>query len=62
MAYQIQPHTFGRHAMTREMSGSCATTLDPGDVQWNGIGLERVLGCVVYPAAEVAEPGVIVII
>ena len=35
-------------------------TLDPGDVQWNGIGPERVLGCVVYPAAEVAEPGVIV--
>lgn len=35
-------------------------TLDPGDVQWNGIGPERVLGCVVYPAAEVTEPGVIV--
>ena len=36
------------------------STLDPGDVQWNGIGPERVLGCVVYPAAEVVEPGVIV--
>jgi 2-dehydropantoate 2-reductase len=34
-------------------------TVDPGDVQWNGIGPERVLGCVVYPAAEVDEPGVI---
>jgi 2-dehydropantoate 2-reductase len=34
-------------------------TVDPGDVQWNGIGPERVLGCVVYPAAEVSEPGVI---
>ncbi|MEJ1939119.1 2-dehydropantoate 2-reductase, partial [Nostoc sp. NIES-2111] len=33
--------------------------VDPGDVQWNGIGPERVLGCVVYPAAEVVEPGVI---
>jgi 2-dehydropantoate 2-reductase len=33
--------------------------VDPGDAQWNGIGPERVLGCVVYPAAEVVEPGVI---
>ncbi len=34
-------------------------SVDPGDVQWNGIGPQRVLGCVVYPAAEVVEPGVI---
>ncbi len=34
-------------------------SVDPGDVQWNGIGPERVIGCVVYPAAEVPEPGVI---
>ncbi len=34
-------------------------TVDPGDVIWNGIGPERALGCVVYPAAEVPEPGVI---
>jgi 2-dehydropantoate 2-reductase len=33
--------------------------VDPGDVQWNGFGPDRVLGCVVYPAAEVSEPGVI---
>ena len=32
---------------------------DPGGVQWAGIGPERVIGCVVYPAAEVVEPGVI---
>ena len=32
-------------------------TVDPGGVQWDGIGPERVLGCVVYPAAEVPEPG-----
>jgi 2-dehydropantoate 2-reductase len=31
----------------------------PGGVQWDGIGPERVLGCVVYPAAEVTEPGTI---
>jgi 2-dehydropantoate 2-reductase len=34
-------------------------TVDPGNVQWEGIGPERVLGCVVYPAADVPEPGVI---
>ena len=34
-------------------------TVDPGDRQWQEIGPERVLGCVVYPAAEVTEPGTI---
>jgi 2-dehydropantoate 2-reductase len=34
-------------------------TVDPGDRQWRGIGADRVLGCVVYPAAEVVEPGVV---
>ena len=34
-------------------------TVDPGGVQWEGIGPERILGCVVYPAAEVIAPGVV---
>ncbi|MEL6680867.1 MAG: 2-dehydropantoate 2-reductase [Pseudomonadota bacterium] len=34
-------------------------SVDPGDVQWTGFGPERMLGCVVYPAAEVIEPGVV---
>ncbi len=34
-------------------------SVDPGDAQWTGFGPERMLGCVVYPAAEVAEPGVV---
>jgi len=34
-------------------------TVDPGGLQWDGIGPERAIGCVVYPAAEVVEPGVI---
>lgn len=34
-------------------------TVDPGGAQWEGLKPERVLGCVVYPAAEVEEPGVI---
>jgi 2-dehydropantoate 2-reductase len=37
-------------------------SVDPGDAQWCGIGPERVLGCVVYPAAEVVEPGVVELI
>ena len=34
-------------------------SVDPGGAQWDGFGPERVLGCVVYPAAEVSEPGAI---
>lgn len=37
-------------------------SIDPGDVQWNAITPQRVIGCVVYPAAEVPEPGVIELI
>jgi len=34
-------------------------TVDPGGAQWRHIGPERVIGCVVYPAAEVVAPGVV---
>jgi len=34
-------------------------SVDPGSRQWNAIGPERVIGCTVYPAAEVEAPGVI---
>ena len=34
-------------------------SVDPGGKVWQGIGPERVIGCVVYPATEVIEPGVI---
>lgn len=37
--------------------GTRLESVDPGNVQWRGFGPERVLGCVVYPAAEVSEPG-----
>ncbi len=33
--------------------------VDPGGVLWRTLPPERVIGCVVYPAAEVLEPGVI---
>jgi 2-dehydropantoate 2-reductase len=41
------------------LEGKRLHSVDPGDAQWNGFGPDRVLGCVVYPAAEVSEPGVI---
>jgi len=34
-------------------------SVDPGGVQWSAIGPQRAIGCVVYPATEVTEPGVI---
>ncbi|MFC5420364.1 2-dehydropantoate 2-reductase [Bosea eneae] len=34
-------------------------SVDPGDRQWNAIGPKRVIGCTVYPATEIIEPGVI---
>lgn len=45
------------HGLGGEYEGRRLATVDPGDVQWNGLGPQRVLGCVVYPAAEVPEPG-----
>jgi 2-dehydropantoate 2-reductase len=32
-------------------------SVDPGDAQWRHIGPARIIGCVVYPAAEVVAPG-----
>ncbi len=34
-------------------------SVDPGGRQWDAIGPERVIGCTVYPAAEVTAPGII---
>ena len=34
-------------------------SVDPRGEQWEKIGPERAIGCVVYPATEVSEPGVI---
>ena len=34
-------------------------SVDPAGTIWQGIGPERAIGCVVYPSAEVVEPGVV---
>ncbi len=47
------------HGLEGPHEGTRLQTVDPGNAQWNGFGPDNVLGCVVYPAAEVLEPGVI---
>ena len=47
------------HKIGTELEGTRLASVDPGDAQWNGFGPDRVLGCVVYPAAEISEPGTI---
>lgn len=47
------------HRFGGPFEGTRLASVDPGDVQWNGFGPDRVLGCVVYPAAEVTEPGTV---
>jgi 2-dehydropantoate 2-reductase len=41
------------------LDGTRLQSVDPGNVQWDGFGPDRVLGCVVYPAAEVSQPGTV---
>ena len=47
------------HRLGGPLEGTRLASVDPGNVQWDGFGPDRVLGCVVYPAAEVSEPGTI---
>ena len=47
------------HKIGGPLKGTRISSVDPGNVQWDGLGPDRVLGCVVYPAAEVKAPGVI---
>jgi 2-dehydropantoate 2-reductase len=47
------------HRIGGPLEGTRLHSVDPGNVQWDGFGPDRVLGCVVYPAAEVSTPGTI---
>ena len=42
-----------------QYEGRTLETIDPGGKQWQGLRPERAIGCIVYPATEVVEPGVI---
>ncbi|MCF3948910.1 2-dehydropantoate 2-reductase [Acidiphilium iwatense] len=48
---------FHRHGGERE--GATLESVDPGGRQWEILRPERAIGCVVNPATEVVEPGVI---
>jgi 2-dehydropantoate 2-reductase len=41
------------------LDGTWLESVDPGGAQWKFFGPERAIGCVVYPACDVPEPGVI---
>ena len=45
-----------------ELDGRTVESVDPGGVCVKNIEKERIVGCVVYPAAEIAAPGVIHVI
>lgn len=47
------------HALDGDYRDRRIECLDPGGVLWDALGPERMIGCAVYPAAEVSEPGVI---
>lgn len=42
-----------------ELAGSTLESIDPGGRQWQVLGPQRAIGCVLYPAADIVEPGVI---
>lgn len=47
------------HKAGGPLEGRRLESVDPGGRQWDGIGPERAIGCVVYAATEISEPGVI---
>jgi 2-dehydropantoate 2-reductase len=47
------------HGVEGPLAGVRLESVDPGGVIWDTLGAERAIGCVVYPACEVSEPGVI---
>ena len=49
-------YTYG---LDRRFDNIRLETVDPGSRQWSAIGPERAIGCVVYPATEIASPGVV---
>jgi len=48
------------HESGGAFEGRHLESVDVGGRQWNAIGPERAIGCVVDPACEVVEPGVVV--
>lgn len=47
------------HGIGGALEGTRLESVDPGGAQWDGFGPARVLGRVVYPAAEPSAPGTV---
>ncbi len=47
------------HGIESPWAGRHLESVDPGGTIWRRLGPGRAIGCVVYPAAEVTEPGVV---
>jgi 2-dehydropantoate 2-reductase len=47
------------HGFEGQFSDRRIESVDPGGRQWDAIGPQRVIGCTVYPAAEIEAPGII---
>jgi 2-dehydropantoate 2-reductase len=47
------------YGLTGPLANRRLESVDPGGHIWDIIGPERVIGCVVYPACEIVEPGVV---
>ena len=47
------------HGLDSPYANHLVESVDPGGVIYHGIGVDRAIGCVVYPSAEIVEPGVI---
>ncbi len=47
------------HKLSGPYEDYCVKAVDPDEMQWNKLGPGRAIGCVIYPAAEIVEPGVI---
>jgi 2-dehydropantoate 2-reductase len=41
------------------LAGTILESVDPEGKQWLGLGPQRAIGCVLYPAVDIVEPGVI---
>ena len=48
------------HGHGGELAGRTVESVDPGGVLKDAIDARRIIGCVVYPAAELVAPGVVV--
>jgi 2-dehydropantoate 2-reductase len=50
------------HQLVGDYQGTQLKTLDPDEMLWQHLKPERVIGAVVYPAAELIAPGVVKLI